>query len=185
MSDAGAQAPPVLDRADRWLRTLSGALAAVGSLVLVYLMVGTSLDVILRNASGRGLHGVVEYSEIFMAALVFLGLGQAQRTDAHIAVDVFVRRLPRPGGRVVTTLGLVVTVLVLLFLTYATANSAMESFQAGERHYGVAGVPMWPARAAIPVGLAVMALECLLQAVRHWTGWVSTDRVEEQKVTAL
>lgn len=180
-----SQAPALVDRVDRWLKVLSAVLAAVGSLVLVYLMIGTSADVILRNTTGRGLHGVVEYSEIFMAALVFLGLGQAQRTDTHIAVDVVVRRLPGAGGRVVTTLGLLITVGVLAFLAYATANSAVESFQAGERHYGVAGVPMWPARACIPVGLAVMALECLLQAVRHWTGPAGTTETQEQKVPAL
>ncbi len=168
--------PGVVTRVDRWLKVLSAALAAVGALVLVYLMVATSVDVFLRNTTGRGLHGVVEYSEILMAALVFLGLGQAQRTDAHIAVDIVVRRLPRPAERVVTTAGLVVTVVVLLFLAYATANSAVESFQAGERHYGVAAVPMWPARASIPLGLTVMALEGVVQAIRQWTAPAEVPR---------
>lgn len=157
-------------RADRWLGALSRALAGVGSVVLLYLMLATSLDVLLRNTTGRGLQGVVEYSEIVMAALVFLGLGQAQRTDAHIAVDVLVRRLPTTLGRVLTTLGLVLSVLLLVFLAYHTAVAAVDSFQAGERHYGIASVPLWPARAAIPIGLAVMALECALQALRHWAG---------------
>lgn len=158
-------------------------LATVGSLVLVYLMIATSLDVILRNATGRGLRGVVEYSELLMAALVFLGLGQAQRTDAHIAVDVLVHRLPRPASRAVTTLGLLITVLVLLFLAYATANSALESFQAGEHHYGVAAAPMWPARAVIPLGFGVMALECLMQAIKLWTA--RPAEVQQQLGTPL
>lgn len=157
-----------MSRADRWLRLLSGALAGIGSLVLVYLMVATSVDVILRSATGRGLRGVVEYSELLLAVLVFLGLGHAQRTDAHIAIDVLVRRLPRLTERIVTTAGLVITILVLLFLAYATASSAIASFQEGERHYGVTAAPMWPARAAIPLGFTVMALECLIQAMSKW-----------------
>lgn len=157
-----------MTRVDRGLRTLSGILAGVGALVLGYLMLATSLDVIMRTSTGRGVHGVVEYSEIVMAALVFLGLGQAQRTDSHIAVDVVVRRLRPAMERVVVTLGLVLSVMLLLFLAYHTALSAVESFQAGERHYGIASVPLWPARAAIPVGLGVMALECAVQALGRW-----------------
>lgn len=169
-------------RIDKWLRILSGTLAGGGALVLGYLMLATSLDVIMRTSTGRGFQGVVEYSELVMAALVFLGLGQAQRTDSHIAVDVVVRRLPRSAERAVVSFGMVLSAALLISLTNYTALSAIESFEAGERHYGIASAPMWPARAAIPIGLGVMALECLIQA---WSRWLTLPASGASRQTSV
>lgn len=149
--------------ADRVLKGLSATLAVLGTLVVVFLMFATSIDVLRRAITGRGVVGVVEYSEIMMAALVFFGLAYAQRTDQHISVDLVVRRFPPVIRRAVLAFALLFTCAVLGWIAYHTFDSALDSFLRGEIHFGIASVPIWPARAVIPLGLTVMALECLRQ----------------------
>ncbi len=154
----------------RIVHTVSMTFAVVAAVLISIIMVSTVADVIERQRTGASIPGVVEYSEVFMVALIYLGLAYAQRVGAHIGVDILVTRLPARAAHVVQSVGLCVVIVVLAWMTYETAQVALASFGNREYRFGIVQVPIWPARALIPVGLAALVLALFLEFYDHVTG---------------
>ncbi|SEK20041.1 TRAP-type mannitol/chloroaromatic compound transport system, small permease component [Blastococcus sp. DSM 46786] len=162
------------DRADGTVRKVIHAIATtfgvIAALLIVGIMISTALDVLVRQVTGSSIPGVVEYSEVLLAGLVFLGLAYAQRTGAHIGVDLVTERLPARVAHVVRAIGLFVAIAVLLWMTYETAIVAINSFQVGEFRFGLVPVPIWPIRIVIPLGLVALVLELALSTYDEIVG---------------
>ena len=63
---------------------------------LAFMMVGISMDVVVRAIWGRSVPGLFEMSEMAMVMVVFMGLGWTLKDDAHIRVTMLSDRLPEP-----------------------------------------------------------------------------------------
>lgn len=135
------------------------ALAVLAATCLGVLMMLTVADVTRRNITGRALPGTVEYSELLMVALVFLGLAAAQRRKEHVAVNLLTSRLPVHVSRLVRIAGLVVVLLFIGWMTWKTGQEAHRSLSRNEVRIGLQSVQVWPARLAMPVGLAALFLQ--------------------------
>ncbi|WP_166532108.1 TRAP transporter small permease subunit [Blastococcus xanthinilyticus] len=154
----------------RAIHALATAFGVLAALLIVGIMLSTALDVLVRQLTGSSIPGVVEYSEVLLAGLVFLGLAYAQRTGAHIGVDLVTERLPVRTAHVVRAIGLVVVLAVLLWTTYETTVVAIRSFEVGEFRFGLVPVPIWPVRMVIPLGLVALVLELALTTYDEITG---------------
>lgn len=133
-----------------------GTLAAVGVLVT---MLATVTDVARRTTTGRALPGTVDYSELLMVAVVFLALAMTQRDGGHVSVNLVTARLPDAVARWMRVTGLLVAAVLMLWLTVAATQEAIGSYARNEIRFGLLRIPVWPARAAIPVGCAALVLE--------------------------
>ncbi|WP_084500398.1 TRAP transporter small permease [Brevibacterium album] len=153
---------------DTFSRRLSSTFAVIASLTIALIMVLTVADVARRSLTGRSIPGTTEFSEVFLVAAAFLGLAYAMRTGAHVAVDLVVERMPARAGRIVFTIGMVTAIAVLVWMTFQTGGAALRSISAGEYRYGLIQVPIWPAKAVIPVALAALILECVITLAKTW-----------------
>lgn len=147
----------MIHRLARWTALLSASAAAV-------MMLTVSLDVARRTATGRPIAGAAELTVLLIVAVIFLGLGEAERTDTHVRMRLLTSRLPERVAALLRGLALLLAVAVLLWTAYATGLRAQRSFASGEFLFGLARFPVWPARALIPVGFVVVALETGLRA---------------------
>lgn len=143
-------------RAVHALSTTFGVIAAV---LIVVIMLSTAADVAVRQVTGASIPGVVEYSEVLMVGLIFLGLAYAQRARAHIGVDLVTERMPVRVAHVVRAVGLALAFVVLAVMAYETLQVALRSFESREFRFGLVQVPIWPARMIIPIGLVALLLE--------------------------
>lgn len=148
---------------------ISRIFAVLASLTIAVIMTLTVADVLRRTLTGSSIPGTTEFSEVFLVAAVFLGLAYAMRTGAHVAVDILITRLPLHAGRVIFTIGMVIAIGVLAWITIQTASTALHSISVNEYRYGIIRVPIWPAKAVIPVALAALILECLVTLVKTYT----------------
>lgn len=157
-------------RAVHALSTLFGVLAA---LLIVAIMASTAADVATRQLTGSSIPGVVEYSEVLMVGLIFLGLAYAQRTGAHIGVDLVTERMPVRVAHAVRSVGLLLAILVLAVMAWETLEVALRAVESREYRFGLVQVPIWPARLLIPIGLVALLLELAItlidevEAYRH------------------
>lgn len=122
-------------------------------------MVSTAADVTSRQLTGSSIPGVVEYSEVLMVGLIFLGLAYAQRVGAHIGVDLVTERMPVRVAHAVRTVGLVIAIGIVAIMAWETLEVALRSFESREFRFGLVQVPIWPARLMIPLGLGALLLE--------------------------
>lgn len=74
-------------------------LALASGLILIFVMVYTVADVVMRYVFNRPFSGSVEVTEFAMALIVFLALPYTGWAGAHISVDLFEKFLDRPWLR--------------------------------------------------------------------------------------
>lgn len=153
---AAGDRPAPLRRAFHHTSQGLGTLAAVG---VVVTMLATVTDVARRTTTGRALPGTVDYSELLMVAVVFLALAMTQRDGGHVSVNLVTARLPDTVARWMRVTGLLVAAVLMLWLTVAATQEAIGSYARNEIRFGLLRIPVWPARAAIPVGCAALVLE--------------------------
>jgi TRAP-type C4-dicarboxylate transport system permease small subunit len=146
---------------------VGSVLAMLAGLSIVVLMVLTVVDVFKRKFFGHGLTFAPEVTEVALVALVFLGMMAAQFSGAHVRTPVVTGRLKgwwQSGARLA---GLTIAVLLMGWMTIVTLDYGLESWRTGEFRFGLARVPVWPAKLAIPLGTAGLTTALLVEAVRE------------------
>lgn len=146
-------------------------LSLISGFALMFIM-GTMFANVFRREvlDGRSISGVIEYNEIVLTALVFLSLANTQRTRDHVAVDLVTRRLPDRFAWGVRGFGLLVAAGFLAWMGYRAGVVAWASYQSGEYRFGLARVPIWPARMLLPFGLFFLVLQVLVHATDDLVG---------------
>jgi TRAP-type C4-dicarboxylate transport system permease small subunit len=154
-----------MNKFTRWvtlpLGTVSGAIVAV-------LMVLTVIDIVLRKVAGDGVPAIVEYSEVLLVVAVFFAIASAQVEGFHVSTTVFTSRLPLRARRIVELTGAFLGAVVVLAMALVASNAAWISFVTGEYRFGLAAVQVWPARAAVALGLWLYLIEYSSGSIRRF-----------------
>jgi TRAP-type mannitol/chloroaromatic compound transport system permease small subunit len=113
------------------------------------------------------LNALADLQWMLFSAVFLLGAAWALSTDAHVRVDVLYSRLS-PRRRAL--LDLVGTLVLLLpfcaLLLWATWPAVTEAVAIREGALDPGGLARWPVRLLVPLGLALLALQGVAQAVR-------------------
>ena len=146
------------------IEMISAAFAVLASACVMSMMVLTCLDSGMRWFTGRSVAGVQEIVEQLMVAIVFLGMAYALRRGEHVSVKIFTSALPVRAAAVLRLIGIAIMIGIVAWMTWRTGQTAWRSFLTGEVRFGLLQVPVWPARFAIPLGLAALILQALPSA---------------------
>lgn len=141
------------------------ALALVGALAVIALMVHVCADIALRNIWNRPIPATYEVVvNYYMVALAFIPLAWVERSGAMIQVEVI-------NGALTPAMLRVSEVLVALISAAIYAALAWVTWQVALRQTGVGAfvtanqlrVPVWPAYWLPPAGFALAALAAALK----------------------
>lgn len=148
------------------------SLNAMGTIVIILMMLLICADVVGRNLLNSSLPGVVELTELGIVSVVFLQISDALRTGRLMRSDgllkMLARRLPRLGAFVNAIFDF--TGATLFFFI---AEGGFERFFAawqGDFYIGNQGAftaPTWPMELAVACGAAVMMVLFCANAFRH------------------
>ncbi|MFN3663260.1 TRAP transporter small permease subunit [Yoonia sp.] len=156
---------PFMQRA--WGALVDG-LGAVGSLLIVALMLVICADVLSRNMMGSSLPLVSELGALMVVMIVYLQLATTIRHDRLARADVFYsgfrEKHPRKGAALGAVFDLAGVVMIGV-MALATLNMLTRDIGANQ-FIGITGVmtlPTWPFRAAILAGMMIGGLQFILQ----------------------
>lgn len=143
------------------------ALALASGFILMFVMVYTVTDVVMRYVFNRPFSGSVEVTEFAMSLIIFLALPYTGWLGAHISVDLFEKYLDRPSLRylpaILSFIGAALFALIawrVMLETMATLNQTSNMLR----------MPHYPFRFAVAICSLVFAIVYLLQglqALRH------------------
>ncbi|MBJ3763040.1 TRAP transporter small permease [Maribius pontilimi] len=157
-----------ISRVDRALVPLERLMALISGFGVFGLMVLAVVSVTGRQFFNKPLPGYVDWIELAMPLIAFLGISYMQRLGGHIRMDIVVGQLK---GRVlwaaefVTTLAIMLVIAALIWGSWAHFQ---RSFDFGSPLWSRdstidIGLPIWPAKLIVPVAYSVLLLRLLIQ----------------------
>lgn len=156
----------------RWLYQTSdrlvAALALLGTLGIVAMMLHVTVDVVLRSTLSISVPATIELvTRYYMITLVLLPLGWVEWKQQMITVEAFTSLFGKAGIRWLDSLVALLAALFYGLFTVATWDKAVEQFELGA--YVMAldlAVPVWPTYFVLPLSFALAGLVCLIRIMR-------------------
>lgn len=141
---------------------LLAIMADIAGSILVLAVGAICLDVILRILGiGRGIPGVIEFTEYALYGITFLGAAWALRLGAHVSVEIVVETLPAPLRRSAWRLTNGIGCVVSLMLAYAGILAAWRSWTTMSLVFKTYIFPEWWLLVPLPFGAAILGIEFL------------------------
>lgn len=148
---------------------LTQALNAVGTVLILLMVVAVNADVIGRDFFNHPIPGVVEFLGLSIVAIVFLQMANTLREGRHVSNDLLLQLISRRRPRVEAAfyavfnlLGAVLFALIVIYvLPYFMQNWSNGYFRGTT---GVVEIPIWPFQAALVVGAVATTVQFLVLA---------------------
>ncbi len=171
----------LLSRLDQFLFRLESGLILLGGLAVFSLMLLAVWSVGGRNLVGTPLSGYVDWIEQAMPLIAFLGVAYTQRTGGHIRMDMLIGRLKGRTLWLVELVSVMLMLLLVLTLLYGSYFHFERSFDFSAPRWSRdssmdIALPLWPAKAIVPVAFSVLALRLVLQIWGYARAFFSTSK---------
>ena len=161
-----------LSRLDTLLLKLEKFFALLSGLAVFSLMFLAAYSVGGRKFFGAPMPGYVDWIQMLMPLIAFMGISYVQREGGHIRMDILIGQL---RGRALWAAELV-SVLLILLLVLALIWGSWAHF---DRSFDLSrplwsrdstidiGLPVWPSKLIVPVAFAVLVMRLALQAYAY------------------
>lgn len=159
--------PVPLATLNRVSDNLSAVFSILAGLCIIVLMGLSSFDVIRRSLLNQSIPGVNEIIEVVLAIVIFLGVAGAQTSGSQIATPIVTNLMPARLGHAVRTFAGAIATFIVIWMLIETLKVGIASYQSNEFRFGLANIPVWPARLMIPVGLLGLAVALVVQTFTH------------------
>ena len=158
----------LLSRIDKLLLKLEMFFALLSGLAVFSLMFLAAYSVGGRKFFASPLAGYVDYIEVIMPLIAFMGVAFVQRDGGHIRMDILIGQLK---GRVLWAAELISVLLILLLilaLIWGSWSHFDRSFDFSKPLWSRdstidISIPIWPSKLLVPVAFSVLALRLVLQ----------------------
>jgi TRAP-type mannitol/chloroaromatic compound transport system permease small subunit len=169
---------PILPRKNRWhsFDSIVVTLGGISAVLILFIMMVTVVDVVLRYIFKTPLKGSYEFCEIFFLSSVFLGLAYTESFRGHVNVDILISRLSDQTNLVLEIFVLLISLPVGGLLIWQGTLAFLRSLSTGEYKWGLIQIPLWPARLMIPVGVAVLCLKIVSELLTDFHKLLSREK---------
>lgn len=145
-------------RLEKWFFGLSAA-----TLFLMMMMV--SSNVFSRYLFNRPILGVIEFTEFFMVAAIYLGLAHTQRLKGHIDIELVTSRLHPRTKRVCDLIVYVWGFVFFAMIVWQGAAMALEAYEIEEVTLGTTEALVWPSKMLVPLCSLMMCGRLIIDFV--------------------
>jgi len=137
---------------------LSKGSAYLAGLILVSLVLLILTEIFLRSFFDISTMIADEYSGYLYLASIFLALGYAFSSDAHIRINIVTSRLSKKTNKKIDILAAIITLGVLSFALYRTILFTYDSYELEMLSENVSETPLYLTQLAMPIGITVFML---------------------------
>ena len=153
------------DRIDAFIDAV-GRIMAWSSFALAIVMAG---NVLLRYVLRTGTVWSQELEWHLMAPICLFGMSYALRHGEHVRVDVAFAHFPARLKVLVELVSSLLLIAISLIVIWLSIPYVMQSWSIGEGSANPGGIPArYILKALIPLGFALMIVQGVGQAIRHF-----------------
>ena len=144
---------------------LSSVIGHFGAWCIFALMITGIVGIITRFA-GVPLSGIVSLSVFIFVATVYLSLAYAQVRDNHVAVHLFISRLPSKHRLIVKSVTAFLASVACSFIVWASWPYAWDSLILREHMHGEPFYPIYPTKVCVAIGASIFFLQLIADFVK-------------------
>jgi TRAP-type C4-dicarboxylate transport system permease small subunit len=149
-----------------------GMISAVATFVMMVLVV---TNVAGRYLLNRPLTGTLEFTESLLVIIIFLSVALTQYDGGHIRVTLLTRRLPKTWAHALTVASMLCGAAFFAWCAYAAWIYAVQSYSFNEHEWGEVVFPLWPMKFVVFFGIALLAIQFLLDAIAETMMPIAAD----------
>jgi TRAP-type C4-dicarboxylate transport system permease small subunit len=162
---------------DRRLGGLTRALALVGGIAVIFIMLVTVADVTLRYLFNSPIKGTLDLTQMAMVVTVFCAIGYAGWTGRHIVVDMIPPLFPPAVERAWMALIDLVGAAFMLGIAWQSVLAAIDYAETRQISFTL-HIPLHPFLAVVGVGALIYGIVLLVLATRPRKPESQTPRSE-------
>lgn len=169
MTDATVPEGPVsrvLDRADRALAVVEVSFAFIAGVVIMALMFAGVAEIFSRRVFNAPIYGHLDAVEQSMITFTVLCVSYCWRRAQHVRMDLIIKVLPGRTRWVTEFFAVSVAFAFVTVIIPGTWQYFLNAWQIGDSTMNT-GMPTWPSKLAVPVGLAVLWLRLLIEMAAY------------------
>lgn len=121
-------------------------------------------NVVMRYAFNSPIAGALEITESALPIMIFLAVALTQYRGGHIKVALVTQHLSPASRRVAQVIAMVAGAALFAWASWAGWRMAMQSYSFGELERGAINFPLWPVKFVVDFGLALLAVQFLIDA---------------------
>jgi TRAP-type mannitol/chloroaromatic compound transport system permease small subunit len=136
-------------------------------LVLAAVLISAG-NAIMRKAFDIGSNAFLEVQWYLFAAVFLLGSGYVFLRNGHVRIDFIATKLSARTNAVIDALGIVIFTIPLCIILIDLSWPVFErAWTSGEMSQNAGGLIRWPAMLLIPLGFAVLMLQCVSELIKR------------------
>jgi len=125
------------------LKKFNAFLNIASSTLLIFLMLMTVVDVVMRKWFGLPFTGSYELTMLLLSLIVLFGFGYANDFKEHVVIDIFYEMMPRGMKKFCSILTTVIALVMTAVLTFVVFRQGIRLMSTGAIMWSL-GVPLWP-----------------------------------------
>lgn len=158
----------LLSRLDKQLVKLERFFALLSGLAVFSLMFLAAYSVGGRKFFGSPMAGYVDWIEMLMPLIAFMGIAYVQRDGGHIRMDIVIGQLKGRALWAAELLSVILILLLIVGLIWGSWAHFDRSFDMSRPLWSRdstidIGLPVWPSKILVPVAFSVLCLRLLIQ----------------------
>jgi len=157
-----------MEKFSRWFRRVCLVFAGMAGASIALMILSTTVDTTLRYIINVPIPGVFELNEVLLVIAVFLGITWTQGDRGHTRVVLLLKKLPIRRAIQLDMVCWALCILFLAILGLQSGKEALRSFQISEFRWGAVQMPIWWAKALVPLGCW---LTCIQLGIDIWVDY--------------
>ncbi|MFC2068531.1 TRAP transporter small permease subunit [Chloroflexota bacterium] len=152
--------------------------AFFAALLLIFIMVSVTSEVILRSFFNRPQVWVIELSEYSLLFIAFLGATWLLRNEGHVKMDLVLKRLAPRIQSIANIINSVFGMVISSVLVWYGALVTWDNYQRGLYFYTILETPTALILVVIPVGSILLFIQFMRRTYGYLERWRGLERNE-------
>jgi TRAP-type mannitol/chloroaromatic compound transport system permease small subunit len=158
---------------------ISDAFGFIAKWLVLFACLVSAGNATVRYLISYSSNGLLEIQWYMFGGIVLMGAAQTLRLNEHVRVDLLYSNVTDRGRLWIDVFGLVIFLLpVMAYLFYLTWPFFMTSFRSGELSMNAGGLILWPAKALLPLGFALLFLQGLAELAKRLAALAGAMRID-------
>lgn len=171
--------PTHIKAARRWLlKTISAIIdrisdifAYIAGLMLVYIVVSVTIDVVFRYLFNNPLPYTLDISEILLHFITFLTAAWVMKRDGHVKMDLVLAALKREHQLLINGLTSILSAIICFVICWCGSVVTFDFFQRNVHQGMMLELPRAPILSVIPLSFLFLFFQCIKKGLDYFQQW--------------